>query len=399
MARREWLARAYARLRREDRVDAGLAVSLAVLATVETVSGNYDDGPEGAVVVTGLLLTLPLALRRRFPVAVYAAALGMILAQAAVLGSAEGVGVFFALLVSIYTLAAHCPLRQALVGLALVVPVMALSNWRQGLSPVEDLDFIIALVVGFWAVGRVVRSRQRMVEQLSAQAEELERRRSAEARALVAEQRARIARDLHDVLAHSVSVMVVQAEAGEALLPDTDRSGQAMRAVQDTGRATLAELRQVLGALGAGASDVERIGRVPSPRLKDADQLVDRLRAAGLDVRLTAEGRLTDLPVGIDLAAYRVLQEALTNALRHAGRTSVVAAVRVCADDVVVDVVDDGPMPESPRQLASCGAGQGLAGMRERVRLYGGELQSGPAGAGFRVRARIPIQRPDSGTP
>jgi signal transduction histidine kinase len=311
------------------------------------------------------------------------------------------VGVFFALLVSIYTLAAHCPLRQALAGLLLVVPVMAFSNWRQGLNPVEDLDFIVALVVGFWAVGRVVRSRQRMVEQLSAQAEELERRRGAEARALVAEQRARIAGDLHDVLAHSVSVMVVQAEAAEALLPDTDRSGQAMRAVQDTGRATLAELRQVLGTLGAGAADadVERAGRVPSPRLQDADQLVDQLRAAGLDVRLTAEGLLTDLPVGIDLAAYRVLQEALTNALRHAGRTNVVAAVRVSADDVVVDVVDDGPAPDSPRQLALCGAGQGLSGMRERVRRYGGELQSGPAGAGFRVRARIPIQRPDSGTP
>ncbi|MGH9261876.1 MAG: sensor histidine kinase, partial [Acidimicrobiales bacterium] len=267
-------------------------------------------------------------------------------------------------------------------------------------DPFDDLGFIGALVGGFWVVGRVVWSRQRLVEQLSTQAVELKRRRSAEARAVAAEERARIARDVHDVITHSVSVMVVQAEAGEALLPDADRSGQALRAIQETGRATLAELRQLLNALdGAGGDVVERFGRRPSPRLRDSDRLVAQLRAAGLDVQLGVEGQLVDIPPGVDLAAYRVLQEALTNALRHAGRTSVVATVRVGPGDIEVEVVDEGPAPDSPPRLATSGAGHGLIGMRERVMLYGCELESGPAGRGFRVRARIPVQKPGARTP
>ncbi|MGH8827651.1 MAG: sensor histidine kinase, partial [Jiangellaceae bacterium] len=380
MARREWWPKAVVRIHREDWVDAGLALLMALATTVETLTGNYDDGPQWLVVVTGLLLTLPLALRRRYPIGVYALVLAMIVVQAAVLGSVEGVGVFFGLLVSVYTLAAHRPLRPALIGLAVFVPVMMFAGWRAVGDPFDDLGFIGALVGGFWVVGRVVWSRQRLVEQLSTQAVELKRRRSAEARAVAAEERARIARDVHDVIAHSVSVMVVQAEAGEALLPDADRSGQALRAIQETGRATLAELRQLLNALdGADGDVVERFGRRPSPRLRDSDRLVAQLRAAGLDVQLGVEGQLVDIPPGVDLAAYRVLQEALTNALRHAGRTSVVATVRVGPGDIEVEVVDEGPAPDSPPRLATSGAGHGLIGMRERVMLYGGQLESGPA--------------------
>lgn len=401
VARREWWPKTVVRIHRDDWVDAALALLMALVTTVETLTGNFDDGPQWLVVVTGLLLTLPLAVRRRYPIGVYALVLAMTFVQAAVLGSIEGVGVFFGLLVSIYTLAAHRPLRPALIGLVVFVPVMMFSSWRADGDPFEDLEFIVALVGGFWVVGRVVWSRQQLVEQLSTQAVELERRRSAEARAVAAEERARIARDLHDVIAHSVSVMVVQAEAGEALLPDADRSGQALRDIQETGRATLAELRQLLNTLddGATADDVERLERRPSPRLRDADRLVAQMRAAGLDVQLRVEGQLVDIPPGVDLAAYRVLQEALTNALRHAGRTSVDATVLVGPGDVAVEVVDEGPAPDSPRRLATSGAGHGLVGMRERVMLYGGELESGPAGRGFRVRARIPVQTPGVRTP
>ncbi|HEU0212593.1 MAG TPA: histidine kinase [Jiangellaceae bacterium] len=385
------------RLTRDDWVDAALAVLMAAVTTIETLSGNYDDGPVWLVVITGLLLTLPLALRRRYPIGVYAVVLMMIVVQAVVLGSNEGVGIFFGLLVSLYTLAAHRPLRPALIGLLAFVPLMAFSNWRADGNPLEDLSFIVTLTGGAWVAGRIVWSRQQMVDQLSAQAVELERGRAAEARLAAAEERARIARELHDVVAHSVSVMVVQAEAAEALLPDSERSSQALHAIQDTGRSTLAELRHLLGALDDGSTPdaIARIARQPSPRLGDADRLVEQLCAAGLDVSLCVEGQHIDIPSGVDLAAYRVLQEALTNALRHAGRTSVEASVRITDDEVMVDVVDHGPVASSSHRSTTTHAGRGLDGMRERVTLYGGQVESGPAGPGFRVRARIPIRASD----
>lgn len=384
-------SRVVGRLTREDRVDAALAVVLALVATVETLAGNFDEGPMWRVIVTGLLLTLPLAVRRRFPVGVFVFVLLVIVLESALLGSTEGLGVFFGLLVSTYTLAAHRALRPALVVL-LFVPVMAFASWRDNGDPFEDLVFIVALVGGFWVAGRIVWSRQQIVEQLKAQAAELERGRAAEARAVAAEERARIARDLHDVVAHSVSVMVVQAEAGEALLPDAERSGRALRAIQDTGRATLAELRHLLGVLdGDRGTDAEERSRQPSPRLRDVDRLVQQMRTAGLAVELHIEGSLANIPPGVDLAAYRVLQEAFTNALRHAGRTTVVATVRVEPGEVVVEVIDDGPDSASSRQPETTGAGRGLMGMRERVGFYGGAVECGPTGSGFRVRARIPV--------
>ena len=190
---------------------------------------------------------------------------------------------------------------------------------------------------------------------------------------------------------------VVQAEAAEALLPDSERSSQALHAIQDTGRSTLAELRHLLGALdddGATPDAVERTAWLPSPRLRDAGRLVEQLRAAGLDVSLTVEGGTTEIPSGVDLAAYRVLQEALTNALRHAGRTTVQATALINADEVMVEVVDRGPPVSAAQPLTTTNSGRGLVGMRERVTLYGGQVESGPAGTGFRVRARIPVQGP-----
>ncbi|MGH9252248.1 MAG: DUF7134 domain-containing protein, partial [Acidimicrobiales bacterium] len=188
---REVYTRLAGRLTRDDWVDAALAVLMAAVTTVETLSGNYDEGPLWLVVVTGLLLTLPLALRRRYPIGVYALVLMMIVVQTVVLGSNEGVGLFFGLLVSLYTLAAHRPLRPALIGLLAFVPVMAFSNWRADGNPFEDLSFIVTLTGGAWVAGRIVWSRQQMVDQLSAQAVELERGRAAEARVAAAEERAR----------------------------------------------------------------------------------------------------------------------------------------------------------------------------------------------------------------
>jgi signal transduction histidine kinase len=234
----------------------------------------------------------------------------------------------------------------------------------------------------------VVWSREQLIRQLAEQTDELQRGREAEARARVAEQRARIARDVHDVVAHSVSIIVVQAEAGEAQLSHDEPSAECLRAIQRVGRSTLIELRGVLNALGDDAgSDGTDPALAPTPRLADAAVLVAELRDAGLDLDFRQEGDLAQLPIGVDLAAYRVLQEALTNALRHAAGAKVTARVDVTGDDVVLEVRDSGA--DLPRTVD--GTGRGLLGMRERVRLYGGEVESGPDGAGFRVRARIPV--------
>jgi signal transduction histidine kinase len=375
---------------RRDLVDGALAVLLAAVAVAEALLGNRDPGPLGAAVLTDLLLTLPLAVRRRWPLAVLGWAMLVLTVQAA-LHLPAGIGAFFGALVPVYTVAAHRPRRQALIGLLVPVPVFALDQWLAGQSPWwEDLEFIGGLIAAFWIVGRVVWSRHLLVQRLRAQAEELGRARDAAAGAAIAQERARIARDMHDVVAHGVSVMVVHAEAAEALLGEPGRAAQSLHAIQRTGRAALADLRRIVGVLRDAGEDAQ-LG--PAPGLGDAQALVQRLREAGLEVSLAVLGQPRELPGGADLAAYRVLQEALTNALRHAGPTRATATVTYAGAEVRVDVRDEGPDRARPVRPPSSG-GHGLAGARERLALYGGELTAGPDGAGFRVRARIPVADP-----
>ena len=380
-----------ARLRREDWVDLGFAAIIAVVVTVETAFHTLGTAGHGEAAVWGLAEIAPLAVRRRFPLAVWLTILALVSAQAAVTGTNEGGGVFFALLIGAYTVGGHTPRRTAVASLVLLVPVVAYTNWRSTGNAFDDTTFIVAVVGGFWAAGRVVWSRNQLVLRLAEQSEDLRRGRAAEARALAAEQRERIARDVHDVVAHSVSLMVVQAEAGEAQLPADDASAECLRAIQRVGRSTLTELRGLLSALGddTDASDRPDAVRAPSPRLRDADLLVGELAAAGLAVDLTVEGDAGRLPAGVDLAAYRILQEALTNALRHAGAATVRARVLAGRAEVVVDVVDAGG--ERRTNGHDPHGGRGLPGMRERARLYGGEVDAGPTDDGFRVHARIPV--------
>ena len=401
---------ATARLGREDRVDLGLAVLIAVVVATQDLANILGTGDQGAVALWGVAQVAPLAVRRRFPVAVWVTILLLVTLQAAVTGSNEGAGVFFGLLVGVYTVGAHTPRRTAVGCLLLVVPVVAYSGWRSTGDPFEDIAFVVTLLSGFWIAGRVVWSRNQLVARLAEQSEELRRGRAAEARAVAAEQRERIARDVHDVVAHSVSLMVVQAEAGEAQLPPDAASAECLRAIQRVGRSTLTELRGLLSTLGedAGAPaqpevrlDAAQLDaaqpdptqpdptRAPTPRLRDADRLVSELAAAGLAVDLSVDGDAGQLPAGVDLAAYRILQEALTNALRHAGAATVRARVVVGPGEVVVDVVDSGVEPQANGNDPP--GGRGLTGMRERARLYGGEVQAGPTDDGFRVHARIPV--------
>lgn len=376
------------RFQRQDLADLALAVIIAVLAMVGTLTGSYGDR-YGLVLVLDLAITLPLALRRRYPLATFLTILAMIDVRALLLSDLDGAGVFLGLLVGVYSLGAHARLRRAVAGIIAFVPAIIWASWLTTGNPFEDLAFIVTLVGGFWLAGRVVWSRNRLVEQLAEQAEELRRSREAEARARVAEQRARIGRDVHDVVAHSVSLMVVQAEAGEAQLAHDHPSSECLRAIQRVGRSTLAELRTVLGALADDRDQIPARSSTGGPGLRDVNLLAANLAEAGLHVDLHVEGDVGIIAGGVDVAAYRILQEALTNALRHAPGARVSACVNVTPGEVIVDVVDSGGTRVALTPDVN-GTGRGLIGMQERAALYGGEVQAGPTDDGFQVHARIP---------
>ena len=376
----------FSRFQRQDLADLALAVIIAVLAMLGTLTGSYGDR-DGLVLLLDLAITLPLALRRRYPLATFVTILAMIDVRALLLSDLDGAGVFLGLLIGVYSLAAHARLPRAVAGIIAFVPAIIWASWLTTGNPYEDLAFIATLVGGFWLAGRVVWSRNRLVEQLAEQAEELRRSRDAEARARVAEQRARIGRDVHDVVAHSVSLMVVQAEAGEAQLAHDHPSSECLRAIQRVGRSTLNELRTVLGALADDRDRIQARSTTGGPGLRDVHLLAADLAEAGLHVDLQVEGDVGTIAGGVDVAAYRILQEALTNTLRHSPGARVSACVSVTPGEVIVDVVDSGGTRVAPD---ANGTGRGLIGMQERAALYGGQVQAGPTDDGFQVHARIP---------
>ena len=238
-----------------------------------------------------------------------------------------------------------------------------------------------------WLAGRVVRSRAELTAELHEAAQVAHEQREADAARAVAEERRRIAREMHDVLAHSVSTMVIQAGGARRILArDPQRAIEAAALIERTGREALSEMRHLLGVLHAGD---EAAALAPQPTLHELGALIERSRAAGLPVELHVTGELGELPAGVDLAAYRVVQEALTNALKHGGGHAEVRVDRG-GDELLLTVSDHGD--GTPRPRAESG-GHGLVGMRERVRVIGGDLRAGPRpGGGFEVEARLPLQ-------
>jgi signal transduction histidine kinase len=239
----------------------------------------------------------------------------------------------------------------------------------------------VLIAAAAWALGRALAERGRRTMTLEERAGRLER----EHEAAVADERARIARELHDVIAHSVSVMTVQAGAARLLLEeDAARARDSLLAVEGTGRQALGEMRRLLGIL---RGDEEEMRLAPQPGIADIGSLVEHVRAAGLPVDVVVEGEPQPLPPGIDLAAYRVVQEALTNALKHAGAARAAVEIRYGPSALDLSVVNDGHVARNGR------AGHGLVGMRERVALYGGEFDAGPRReGGYAVRARLPLE-------
>jgi signal transduction histidine kinase len=334
-----------------------------------------------AKVVAAVLTTLPLAWRTRAPVAITAVTTGGLALGIALGLPPQEVSLVAAVspLLAVYSVGAHSSVRATVAAAALAISQLgvasAISEW-----PAEEVAFYAIAIGVALLVGRAVRAMGFEADVLEARAADLER----EAQAALEAERARIARELHDVIGHSISVMGVQAGAVRRLLtPEQEREREALLAVERTGRDAVGEMRRLLGILRENGTEPELEAM---PTVQRAGDLVADLRRAGLDVELHVEGELGDLPPGRALAAFRILQEALTNVLKHAPGAHVEAVLRRTGSELEIEVVDSG----GTHPAESAGGGHGLVGMRERVALYGGTLEAGPDGAGFAVHARFP---------
>ena len=378
-----------------QRSDWLLAAALAAALLLQ-LALHDTEGSAALNIAGGLLLTLPLAFRRQAPVAVIA-----IFCATAILNEALGGALFtfpeagapdqdpplFASLaagvVASYSVGVYADDRPAVAGLLLGVAGL----WATVVASdqIEFANFIWSgglIAATPWFAGRVSRSRRQRIASLELEQEQ-------RTQIALADERARIARELHDVVAHSVGVIVVQAQGARRIIHrDPARADEALATIEDTARSALGEMRRSLGVL---RSEGEQAARAPQPGVGDIEGLLANARSSGLSVDFTVEGTARPLPHGVDLSAYRIVQEALTNTIKHAGRVRSRVTLRYGDDELVVEVKDDGPGPAAD---ARKGAGHGLVGMRERVAALAGELHAGagPDG-GFLVRASLPLDR------
>ncbi len=364
-------------------VDAGIAIAGAGLTAVAAwdpagLTGTATAGPPWLLVMLPLLMGAALALRRRAPLLMWIGIwAGIALQNLITRHPPQGLEFLFVLFAGGYSLGAHASLRRGAAGLAVTAPVMALISRLGGVG----MGLSVIPILAFWLAGVVVRARRR--------AAALARRNAALQRlaeqAAAAEQ-ARIARELHDIVAHHLSVIVLQAAGARA----SGRSaGTVLEKIENSGRQALAETRRLLGVL---RDTGEETGLAPQPGISELDALADTVRAAGLPVNLVIDGDPAALPAAVDVSVYRIVQEALTNILKHAGPARADVTIG-CADEAVtIEITDDGTREPGNQPPAG---GHGLAGMRERVTIFGGDLRAGPRpGGGFTVHARLPLGDP-----
>jgi signal transduction histidine kinase len=333
----------------------------------------------------------PLAVRRRWPFPVVMV-VGLLSAVYG-LSSLPDPPVYYAGLVALYTVAAHTTARLAYTALAVSAATIAVTLVLDAPNAdYQDVTVVVATWATAFLLGESARHRRERATRLEERAVQLERANLAEAAAAVEAERNRISRELHDAVAHHVSMMVVQAEAGPVVVEaDPEKARAAFDAISASGKQALAEMRQLLGVLRQpGDASLE-----PQPGVDQVRDLVDGAESAGLDVSLTVRGQRPTLPLAVDLFAYRVVQEALTNCVRHAPNASVQVVLEY-GDDLVIDVSDAGPHGDSVDWGDSPAAtGNGLAAMRERVTMVGGTMRAGPREpAGWAVRAVLPTRMP-----
>jgi signal transduction histidine kinase len=379
------------RLRRHG--DRLLAIGLVIVVLVEVafLGTARSDEPVPAVtggalvaLLAGLALAASVAWRQHAPLVVLGVAIAAALLAAGAPLDAP-VGVVVAIVVATYSVGAQTTGRDAWVGAVGVAALVAIAVLRDigADQDLADLALPTLVVGGPWLAGWSIRSRR---EREAA----LELARVEEAVVAVSAERARIARELHDAVAHAIGVIVLQARGARRTLPtDPGAAGDAIDVIEATGTQALAEMRRLVGVL---RDHDDRATLAPPPSLRHLDGLLERVRLAGLPVTLEVEGTPVDLPPGIDLSAYRIVQEALTNTLAHAGPATASVRVRYGADRLDLEVADTGVGPA--RRIAD---GNGLVGMRERVSLYDGSLETGARpGGGFMITARLPLARASS---
>jgi signal transduction histidine kinase len=378
------------RLTEADRrgIDRAFVLLLLVVSEVDATFHSGLTGPRGANMAVVAAMSLAFLWRRSHPlgVLVFTIAASFLMSEA-LTPPPEMFALVMLVVSACYASGRHLGGSKALFALVLAVGSVAV------LAAVYDPDDVVWPAVFFagvpWLAGRTLRNQTALTRELAEKAERAAHAREEEERRAIAAERSRIARELHDVLAHNLSVMVVQAGAARRVVEARpEQAAEAAELIQRTGREALAELRHLFGPVRRGEG--EDLSGPPS--ISRVDELARGARAAGLKVRLSVEGDPVPLPPGVDQAAYRVVQEALTNTLKHAGGTHAVVTVSYEPGEVVLSIEDDGAADRRDG-LGEAGGGYGLIGMRERVALYGGLLQAGPReSGGFAVRARLPTR-------
>ncbi|WP_066373390.1 sensor histidine kinase [Herbidospora mongoliensis] len=359
-------------------------LSASYIAEGLAVTGGPAIGAMGVFWLSALLV-VPLFWRRRFPLQVMAVVSGVSFFQW--LGGVAPIPANMSVLVAMFAVVASCRLAWAVAAGVIAEVGIAMSLRDLGDFHVESFLAGSVFVLAVWIGGIYVNMRRRFVASLVERAERAERERDQQALIATAAERARIARELHDVVAHNVSVIIVQADgAGFAIDTDPDQAKRAVEAISATGRQALAEMRRLVGVLRDEGAESEEYA--PQPGLQQLDDLVRQVRASGLPVDARVDGTPDHLAEGLQLVIYRIVQEALTNTLKHGG-PGVTASVQVVygTHDVLLRITDDGRGAAS----ATGEGGHGLIGMRERVSMYGGDVHAAPkSGGGFLVVARIP---------
>jgi signal transduction histidine kinase len=373
--------------------DSGLALVAAGLSTAFFVFELVGSGlPRGLLALgyaLALVHTLPLAARRRFPGVVLALCVASGLAVAALGLSPIVLGV--AILVAVYSVAAYGTRWVSLAGLAAAEVGSAAVQLTPGRFQAPTVVSNALVIGAAWLLGHFVGVRRAYTARLEERTAELEQAREELARRAVTKERLRLARELHDVVAHAMSVIAVQSGVGAHVAStQPEEAAKALAAIEATSRAALEELRRLLGVL---RQDSEPQGDLtPVPGLADLDTLLAEVSKAGLGVRLRVEGTPWQLPAGVDLSAYRIVQEALTNVVKHAGPARAQVRIGYGDQDVTVEVTDDGRGVGALAGDGRAWVGHGLIGMRERVAAFDGDLEVGPLpGGGFRVAARLPL--------
>jgi signal transduction histidine kinase len=292
---------------------------------------------------------------------------------------------------ALYSLGVLLERRAALTSFAVTMVLLWIAVFSSGRQAFDNFIFSLVLAGGPFLVGRIVNARVQLARELREKARRLEREGDENRKLAVAEERARIAREMHDVVAHNVSVMVVQASAARRMIDhDPERAREALTSVEQTGREALGEMRKMLDVL---RSEDESAALAPQPSIDELEALVELAREAGLDVDLEVEGERPRVSSSIDLSTFRIVQEALSNTIKHAGAAHAHVRLRFTADEMEVDVIDDG---RATRAQEANGKGQGLVGIRERVAMLGGRFQAGyRANGGFEVHATLPLKTED----